>query len=289
MGRMIAGGLLVLLSTALAVSSPPANQPQLSRVEWVLQLTSTLTVPGVLLSYFGWYARKAKAAVVRRAHWALPWGLALTALLVLFAVGGLLGNTPNARDALIGVAALEVVALALIWAGLKSGQVEVMTKAAREAAAKANVNFGQSLCAVCESTNHVDVYYYFAPSQVQYFPGANKKRVTYDTDHMHGVSICEACIDRKRSAVWPVYVLGLLVSLPACAIAFGIFGVLTFGKLLWSLRNRNEVGDVLAYHWHTQRKFKLGWLSMEGSITREGFADVKKREGRDAFGRKTAV
>jgi len=280
MVRMVLACLLGLLAVAVAAADFSAGL--------LFAVGAVLVVPAAVLFYFGWYARLAKTAKVTRAHGVLVWGLAVAAFALLL-VASQPRTAPN-RDVLLGSAVLAAVPILLVWYGSRLGSVELMPKAmrtaAREAAAKSSLNLGEVQCAVCKGAGGVHVYYYYAPVQVE-FIDYNKKRVTYDSDHCHGVSICDACLDRKRSSVRPAYWLGLAVSVPACAIFVGIFGVVIFWRFLYDLRNREEVGDVLAYHWRAHQTFKLGWLGMEGNLTRKGFGDAKAREGREWHGGKT--
>ncbi len=281
MVRMVLGSILVLLAILMSVSGPV-------KADQVFAALTLLFLPGALLIYFGWFARAAKKRVVQRPHAMLIWSAALAAFGALFAIGILV--IPNVKDpgaALGGLAiAAGIPAIVFLLSGWPVSPVALKPRAVRDAekaaweaeAARAGI-MGSGLCAICGSSAAVDHYFYYPPVNVTYSRDMRTRRTDYNSGVNKGVSLCDRCVDSKRASMRPLLWLGVLISLPLCIFLVGVFGVIGFGMALWTLHNRNEAGDVIAYHWRTRRKVSFSFMSMEGNLTRKGFKELAARQG----------
>ncbi|HEV2719918.1 MAG TPA: hypothetical protein VG323_07840 [Thermoanaerobaculia bacterium] len=280
MVRMVLGSLLALLVILMIFSSPP-------KAEEIVPALIMLFLPGALLFYFGWHAHAARKRVVHRPHAVLVWGVAFAGLFALFAIFILVA--PNQKDRGAAFAGLTLVAglpaVALLLSGwpvspavLKPRAMRDVEKAAWEAEAARPGIMGSGICAICGSPDAVSHYFYFPPVNVAYSGDFRTKRVTYNSAVNKGVSFCERCVDRKRASLQPLMWLGVLISLPLCIFLVGVFGVLGFGMALAMLYRREETGDVMAYHWRTERKIRAGLTTMN-AVTRRGFNKLAARQG----------
>lgn len=286
--RMVLGVLLGVLAVALIVSGFSDGRTVMAGFENLCFAMALVFMPGVLLGYFGWCARAAKSRLVTRRHAAFLLGAGLTVSYALL-VGSILASTTSEAGAAIGgtTVVLALPAAILMLVGWRSGRVVTGPEALlpraeerpmREAATSPD-------CAICGASDRVAVYYRFPAIARSY--GGLQNWARYDASVFDAVRICDACIDRKRDRVRPALWAVLLVSVPLCAFGVGIFGVIAAGMLLWELRHREEVGDLMAADWLELRKvtFWPGFMPEGGGLTRKGFKRSKAREGRDAFGR----
>jgi hypothetical protein len=289
--RMVLGALLGVLAVSVIVPGFRDGHTVTAGFENLFFAVALLVVPGILLVYFGWCAREAKSRLVTRRHAAFLLGAGLAVVYAMLVGTILTSTTSEAGAAISGLSALLALPAAILMlVGWRSGPVvigpaDLLPRAHERPEREVSTSPD---CAICGASDAVDVYYRF-PAVARSFGGVST-RVQYDSSVYDAVRICSGCIDRKRDRARPALWALLVVSLPFCVFLVGVFGVIAAAGQLWELRDRQEVGDLMAADWLELRKVTLwpGLMPEGGGLTRKGFTQAKAREGRDAFGRPLA-
>lgn len=290
--RIVLGVLLGVLAVAVIIGAFSDGRTTAAAFENLFFVAAFVGVPAALFAYFGWFARAARTRLVRRRHAAFVLGVGLAAFYALAVGGAAFSQTSGTAAAIGGFTVLfGLPAAILMFVGWRHGFVEMAPEGMLPRAEVRPVRDAATSpdCAICGSSDHVAVYYTFPAVARSY--GGLRNWARFDATVFDAVRICDACIDRKRDRVRPALWAILVVSVPLCVFFFGIFGVLAAAMSLSTLRDREEIGDLMAADWRELRRvtFWPGFAPEGGGLTRKGFKRLKATEGRDAFGRPTEM